>query len=69
MPASKARIKANNKYRAKAYEALHIMVKKGERDGLKEYAAARGESLNAFVLRAIRETMERDAAANAEKTE
>ncbi len=31
---------------------------------IKAHAAARGESVNAFISRAIRETMERDQVAN-----
>jgi len=59
---SEARLKANAKYDAKAYDRLQIKVKKGQKEALKAYAAQRGESLNGFVNRAILETQQRDQA-------
>lgn len=59
-PTSEARKKANAKYALKAYDRLEIKVKKGQKEELKAYAAARGESLNGFVNRAIAEAQERD---------
>jgi len=56
--------RAKNKYNAKAYDSLRIVVKKGRKDILKAHAESCGESLNGFVNRAIDETIERD---NAEK--
>ena len=66
-PSSEARKKANAKYTLKAYDRLEIKVKKGCKEELKAYAAGRGESLNGFVNRAIKETMERDAQAGGEQ--
>lgn len=57
---SEARIKANNKYNAKAYDRINIAVPKGNKDVIKAHAETHGESVNAFVNRAIDETMERD---------
>lgn len=57
---SEARIKANNKYNAKAYDRINIAVPKGNKDVIKAHAETQGESVNAFVNRAIDETMERD---------
>ena len=57
---SKARIAANNRYNAKAYDRINIAVPKGDKDIIKAHAESRGESLNNFVSRAISETMERD---------
>jgi len=54
--------RAKNKYNAKAYDSLRIVVKKGRKDILKAHAESCGESLNGFVNRAIDETMERDNA-------
>ena len=45
---SEARIKANNKYVAKAYEHIQIRVKKGERERLQKVLAERNTSLNSF---------------------
>lgn len=57
-----AQTRAKNKYNAKAYDSLRIVVKKGRKDIIKAHAEQRGESLNGFVNRAIDEAMERDAA-------
>lgn len=59
MPASKAHIKATNKWIAKAYDRINLTVPKGQREQIRAYATAHGESLNGFISRAIRETMER----------
>lgn len=61
MTVSKAHIRATNKYNAKAYDSLRIVVKKGRKAEIQAHAQSRGESLNAFVGRAIDETMERDS--------
>lgn len=60
MPTTKAQQKAVAKYKAKAYDETKILLHKGEKDRLKEHAAKHGESLNGFINRAIRETMQRD---------
>ena len=57
-----AQTKAKNKYNAKAYDSLRIVVKKGRKDIIKAHAESKGESLNGFVTRAIDETMKRDNA-------
>lgn len=59
---STARIKANNKYNAKAYDRINIAVPKGQKEVIKAHAEKRGETINGFVKRAINETMARDAA-------
>lgn len=53
-----------NKYIAKAYDRINILVPKGGKDTIKAHAEARGESVNGFVKRAIDETMERDRMEN-----
>lgn len=63
MPASKAHIKATNKWMAKAYDRVNLTMPKGRKDTVQAHAAARGESVNGFINRAISETMERDGAA------
>ena len=58
---SEARIKANNRYNEKAYDRINIAVPKGEKDKIKAHAEKKDNgSINGFVNRAIRETMERD---------
>lgn len=56
----KASTRAKNKYNAANYDRIALQVKKGKRDELKAHAEKQGESLNAFINRAINETMERD---------
>ena len=63
MPVSKAHIKATNKWMAKAYDRVNLTMPKGKKDTVQAHAAARGESVNGFINRAISETMERDGAA------
>lgn len=50
---------ATNKYRSK-FDLIQIRLQQGERQIISEHAAQQGESMNTFVCRAIRETMERD---------
>lgn len=51
---------SHNKYIAKAYDRINLTVPKGDKDKLQAHAQAQGESVNGFIKRAIRETMERD---------
>lgn len=61
MPVPKANQRAVNKYKKNNYDRIEITVPKGQRDVFQAHAAARGESTNAFIGRAIQEAMERDA--------
>lgn len=63
MAVSKAQQRAVNKYMAANYDRINLTVAKGQRDAIKAHAETRGESTNAFIGRAIQETMERDTAA------
>ena len=60
MPASKAQQRAVNKYMANNYDRINLTVPKGQKDIIKTHAEAHGESVNAFIGRAIAEAMERD---------
>ena len=51
-----------NKYKAKAYDRVELLTPKGYKDTVKAHAQAMGESVNAFINRAIREAIERDMA-------
>lgn len=64
---TEARRRANEKYNDKAYEEIKVRVKAGEKDVIKAHAEKTGESVNAFIGRAIAETIERDAAKFPEK--
>lgn len=57
---SKARIEANNRYNAKAYDRINIAIKKGSKAKIQAHAASKCESLNGFIKRAIDETISRD---------
>lgn len=45
--------RAKNKYNAKVYDRLNIIVPQGDREIIQKVAAARGLSLNMFVTRLI----------------
>ena len=62
MAVSKAQQKAVNKYMSANYDRINLTMPKGQKDTIKAHAEARGESVNAFINRAIDETMERDGA-------
>lgn len=55
-----ARRKASAKYLKESVEDVRIRVPKGQKAVIKNHAEKQGESMNAFVIRAIDETMERD---------
>ena len=63
MAVSKAQQKAVHKYIKANYDRMELTVPKGQKEEIKAHAAARGESVNGFIGRAIQETMERDRAA------
>ena len=56
----KASTKAQNKYIAKAYDRVNLVLPKGQKDIIKAHAESRGESVNGFISRAIENQMERD---------
>lgn len=59
---SAAQQKAVNKYVKENYDRINVNMPKGRKEAVKAHAETQGESLNAFINRAILETMERDAA-------
>ena len=56
----KRKAKWQNDYIAKTYDRINLTVPKGQKETIKEHAETKGESVNAFINRAINETMERD---------
>jgi hypothetical protein len=58
MTASKARIKANNKYNKKAYWRPSIFFRKEDQDEIQKYAA-QYDSFNAFIQEAVSEKIAR----------
>lgn len=67
MPRSEAENRAIKKYDKEKIDRMMIRVKKGERERIAEYAALRGESANAYIVRAIHEAMARDDAEKGKK--
>lgn len=66
MAISKAQQKAVNKYVKSNYDRIELVIKpKGRKEDLKAHASSMGETLNAFITRAINETMERDGSPTA----
>ncbi len=59
MPASESQKKASLKYNQTKVDTIYVRVPKGEKEAIKEYAEAHGESVNEFVIRAIKETMKK----------
>ena len=45
------------KYNAKAYDQVKIIMKKGQREQVKEFAESRGLSLNAYINKLIADDM------------
>ena len=63
---SDANRRAVAKYKKANYDQIQLRVPRGDRDRLKNHAEAHGESLNAFINRAITETVSRDGTATEE---
>lgn len=51
---------SKNKYNEKVYDRVALVVPKGDKEKIAQHAQARGESLNGFIKRAIKEAIERD---------
>ena len=66
MAVTEAQKRARDKY-LEQFEELRARVPKGKKDIIKAHSEARGESVNAFINRAVDETMERDKAAQRAK--
>lgn len=57
---SKTSSVVKNRYNDKTYDRINLTVYKGEKAVIAEHAEKRGESVNGFIQRAIKETMARD---------
>jgi uncharacterized protein (DUF1778 family) len=49
-----------NNWISEKLDRVNLTMPKGRKDVIKAHASARGESVNAFINRAVDETMERD---------
>lgn len=50
-----------NRYNAKAYDRINFVIPKGEKEVIRQHAESRGESVNAFILRAVNLVMEKES--------
>lgn len=53
-----------NKYIAEKYDRINLTIQKGEKEVIKAHADSMGESVNAFITRAISNQMEADREQN-----
>ena len=60
MAVSKKQQACVNRYMKANYDRVNLTLPKGEKESIKAHAEAKGESVNAFIYRAIKEAMERD---------
>ena len=60
MSRSEAMKRASMKYEQDKVERVVFRVEKGKKEVMQEHANRNGESLSAFLNRAVEETMERD---------
>lgn len=58
----KASARAKNRWNAKAYDRIGLMIPKGRRATLEACAAARGESVNGMINELLRQACGMDAA-------
>ena len=63
MAVSKAQQRAVNKYVKNNYDEVKLRMPKGKKDVILAHAAPQGESVNAYINRAIDEAMQRDDSA------
>ncbi|MBQ7801855.1 MAG: antitoxin [Oscillospiraceae bacterium] len=57
---SDAQKEATARYNKKAYDRIDLIVKKGQRQIIKDFAASQGKSLNRFICDAIEYQMSKD---------
>ena len=48
---------ATARYNKKTYDRINVVVKKGQREIIKQFAASQGKSLNRFILDAVEKEM------------
>lgn len=60
MSVSEAQQKAVNKYVKNNYDRINVTFPKGKKAIIQAHVSTTGESVNAFINRAVAETMERD---------
>jgi len=66
-PVSKEHQDYTAKYVKENYDEYRVRMPKGKKNQVQEHAMDTGESMNAFINRAINEAMERDKQAKGER--
>lgn len=61
MPVSKKQQASVHKYVREHYDRISVTVRQGKREEIRQHAETQGESVNAFINRAIDETIERES--------
>ena len=56
----KATTTAKNKWNAQAYDQLRVLVKKGQKEQIANYATSKGLSLNGYINKLIADDMGAD---------
>lgn len=67
MASSEALKRAIKKYDQEKIDRISLRVPKGKKEVIQAHAASQGESINAFLQRAIDETIDRDQKYNHQK--
>ena len=60
MPKTDAQKRAQSKYESKAYAKILLRVRADEIDEIRAAIEASGESVNGYIIKAIRQRMERE---------
>lgn len=63
---SNAQKEATARYNKKAYDRIDVIVPKGKRQVIKDFAASQGKSLNRFICEAIEQQMNEKIATTSE---
>lgn len=61
MSYSEAQKEATARYNKKAYDCISVVVPKGERQKIADFAKSQGKSLNRFILDAVEEQMQKES--------
>ena len=59
MPSDNPTYRAIEKYKKKTYERIELLVHKGEKQKIKDFASKRGKSVNGFITDLIRDEMDK----------
>jgi len=66
MSQTPSQLEASRKYHKEKLEEIKFRVPKGQKARILDHAKSRGESTNAFIYRAINETIERETTHSSE---